>query len=114
MKIIIEKFPEITIINLNGEFYVANVVKFEDVWNTQVKNKPEVIAINCKELTYIDSSAIGTLVKCLNNAIHNNIKLQFFDMNASIMNIFKTAKLDKFFTITTREKLDQDFRNIFI
>jgi len=69
----------------------------------------KVIAINCKELEYIDSSAIGTLVKFLNNATSKGIKLQFFDLNPSIQNIFKTARLDNFFTITTRENLEKDF-----
>jgi anti-sigma B factor antagonist len=110
MDIKLEELPNLTIINVKGEFHVGNVAVFEDIWHTQVEKKPKVIAINCKELEYIDSSAIGTLVKFLNNATSKGIKLQFFDLNPSIQNIFKTARLDNFFTITTRENLDKDFQ----
>jgi anti-sigma B factor antagonist len=109
MEIKLEELNNVTIINVKGEFHVGNVGKFEEVWHAQVEKKPKSIAINCKELEYIDSSAIGTLVKFLNNAMSKGIKLQFFDLNPSIQNIFKTARLDNFFTITTREKLEKEF-----
>jgi len=109
MEIIIEELLNVTIINLKGEFFVGNVGKFDEEWRAQVEKKPKAIAINCKELVYIDSSAIGTLVKFLNSAMNHGITLQFFDLNPSIQNIFKTTRLDKFFTITTREKLEKDF-----
>jgi anti-anti-sigma factor len=110
MEIRLEESSNITIINIKGEFHVGNVAKFEEVWHAQVEKKPKAIAINCQDLEYIDSSAIGTLVKFLNNAMSKGIKLQFFDLNPSIQNIFKTARLDNFFTITTREKLEQEFK----
>jgi len=109
MDIKLEEMQNVTIINVKGEFHVGNVGKFEEVWHSQVEKKPKAIAINCKELEYIDSSAIGTLVKFLNNAMSKGIKLQFFDLNPSIQNIFKTARLDNFFTITTRDKLEKEF-----
>ena len=109
MEIKLEEMPSITIINVKGEFHVGNVGKFEEVWHSQVEKKPKAIVINCQELEYIDSSAIGTLVKFLNNAMSKGIKLQFFDLNPSIQNIFKTARLDNFFTITTREKIEKEF-----
>ena len=109
MEIIIEELLNVTVIILKGEFYVENVTKFDDLWHTLIEKRPRAIAINCKELVYIDSSAIGTLVKFLNTAMTHDISLQFFDLNSSIQNIFKTTRLDKFFTITTREKLEKDF-----
>lgn len=109
MDIIIEELLNVTIINVKGEFFVGNVGKFDEVWHRQIEKKPKAIAINCKELVYIDSSAIGTLVKFLNSAINHDINLQFFDLNPSIHNIFKTTRLDKFFKITTRDEIEKDF-----
>jgi anti-anti-sigma factor len=60
-------------------------------------------------LEYIDSSAIGTLVKFLNNAMNKQIKLIFFDLNKAIQNIFKTARLDNFFTIMSKEEIDEHY-----
>jgi len=109
MDITLEELNNITIINIKGEFQIGNVEKFVEIWDDQMKKKPKAIAINCKDLEYIDSSALGTLVKFLNSSRSKGIKLQFFDLNPSIQNIFKTTRLDNFFTFTTRKKLEKDF-----
>ena len=100
---------DIIIITISGEFYIENIQKVENTWNEQVMKSPGTIAIDCSELQYIDSSAIGTLVKFLNSAMNKDIKLVFFDLNSSIQQIFKTARLNNFFTITSREKFEQEF-----
>ncbi len=109
MDFTVEELPKVTIISIKGEFYVGNVARFEELWETQVEKNPNAIAFNCEELRYIDSSAIGTMVKFLNNAVSKGIILRFFGLNPSIQNIFVTARLDKFFTITTRENLEKEF-----
>jgi anti-sigma B factor antagonist len=109
MELNVEQKGKVTFVHIKGEFHIGNVNKFEEVWHSLIENKPEVIAMNCKELEYIDSSAIGTLVKFLNNAMSKKIKLVFYDLNTAIQNIFKTARLDNFFTITTKEKLEKDY-----
>ncbi len=109
MDFTIEELPNVTIISIKGEFYVGNVSMFEELWESQVKKNPNAIVFNCGDLRYIDSSAIGTLVKFLNNAMSKGITLQFYGLSPSIQNIFSTARLDKFFTLTTREKLEKDF-----
>ena len=109
MDLNVEEKKSTIIVHIKGEFHIGNVNKFEELWHKKKKKSPELIAIDCKELEYIDSSAIGTLVKFLNNTMSKKIKLVFFDLNNSIQNIFKTARLDNFFTITTREKLENDF-----
>jgi len=97
------------IISISGEFYIENIQKVENAWNEQVMKSPETIAINCGGLLYIDSSAIGTLVKFLNSAMNKNIKLVFFDLNPSIQQIFKTARLNNFFTITSKENFEREY-----
>jgi anti-sigma B factor antagonist len=104
-----QELDKLTIIQIEGEFHIGNVVKFEELWHTLIEKKPSVIALDCSKLDYIDSSAIGTLVKFLNNAMSKKIKLVFFDLNKPIQNIFKTARLDNFFTITTREQIKRDY-----
>ncbi len=110
IEIKIEDHPQnVVIINIAGEFYIENIQKVEGIWQEQVKKRPSVIGVNCADLLYIDSSAIGTLVKFLNNAMNKNIKLVFFDLNASIGQIFKTARLNNFFTITTKDLFNKEY-----
>jgi anti-anti-sigma regulatory factor len=49
-------------------------------------------------------------VKFLHNSMAHNIKLIFFDLNESISRIFNKAKLNKIFTILSRE----DFEKLYI
>ncbi|MFW6366905.1 MAG: STAS domain-containing protein [Spirochaetota bacterium] len=109
MELSVEERDTITIIKVTGEFHIGNVNKFEELWHSLIDKKPTVVAIDCSELEYIDSSAIGTLVKFLNNAMNKKIKLIFFDLNKAIQNIFKTARLDNFFIITTRDALEKEY-----
>jgi anti-sigma B factor antagonist len=105
----VEEKGSILIIHVKGDFHIGNVKTFEELWHSEIEKKPKAIAIECSELNYIDSSAIGTLVKFLNNAMSKKIKLVFYDLSEAIQNIFKTARLDNFFTITTKDKLDEEF-----
>ncbi len=109
MNLSVEELEKVTIIVVEGEFHIGNVNKFEELWHSLINKKPAVIAVDCSKLEYIDSSAIGTLVKFLNNAMSKKIKLVFFDLNSAIQNIFKTARLDNFFTITTRAQLEKEY-----
>lgn len=109
MELSVEELDKVTIVKVTGEFHIGNVNKFEELWHSLIEKKPSVVAIDCSDLEYIDSSAIGTLVKFLNNAMSKKIKLVFFDLNKAIQNIFKTARLDNFFTITSRSQIQKDY-----
>jgi len=105
MEIVINKNEKIFIISISGEFHVGNVVKFKSKWNTIVEDKPEIIAINCSGIAYIDSTALGTLIHFLKFLTTKDIDLVLIDLSFAVEAIFKTTKIDKFFTITTKEKL---------
>jgi len=98
------------IIRIKGEFFLGYVRQVEETWNQLAAGSPEIIAIDCREMTFVDSSAIGTFVKFLHNSMALNFKLIFFDLNESIIRIFSKAKLNKIFTILSRE----DFNSIYL
>lgn len=110
MNIQIEEFGSLIVISIIGEFFSEHIQEVNDVWRQQVAKKPKIIAINCKELNYIDSSAIGALVKFLNSAQDKKIKLIFYDLSMIIKQIFDTAGLDSFFTIITRSEFESKYR----
>jgi anti-sigma B factor antagonist len=95
------------IIRIKGEFFLGYVRQVEEAWNQLAAASPEVIAIDCKDMTFVDSSAIGTFVKFLHNSMAHNFKLVFYDLNDSIARIFGKAKLNKIFTILSREDFDK-------
>lgn len=65
----------------------------------------KIIAMDLSGVKYVDSSGIGTLIKAMNMAKNAGAEFILFDINPAILNIFKLAYLDKFFTILSRNEL---------
>ncbi|MCX7678490.1 MAG: STAS domain-containing protein [Spirochaetes bacterium] len=105
----VEKKNSICIFHIKGEFFIDSIHKVEKIWEEEISKNPKIIAIDCSELSFIDSSAIGTLVKFLNAAMSKNIRLVFYDLSDSIKQIFETARLYNFFTITSKENFEKEY-----
>lgn len=109
VQVSVEKKNNISIFHIKGEFFIDSINKVEKIWEEEISKEPSIIAIDCSELLFIDSSAIGTLVKFLNAAMNKKIKLVFYDLSPSIKQIFETARLYNFFPITTKEKFEREY-----
>ncbi len=105
----VNQVKDVVIIDLIGEFDLDSINRVEEQWQQVIEKQPKVIGINCQKLQFIDSSAIGTLVKFLNSAMSKGIELVFYDLNKQISDIFKTARLDNFFTVTTKEEFEKKY-----
>ena len=102
--------PSISVIHLKGDFNLENRKLVEREWSEHLGKNPLAIAFNCKELHYIDSSAIGTLVQFLTMAMNRDVKMVLCDVSESIYEIFKLACLNKFFTITSMDEIMEKYR----
>jgi anti-anti-sigma factor len=106
-----EQFGDIVVIHLNGTFNIDNVTKIETIVMDQFTREPQLIAINCKGLESMDSSAIGSIVKLLHSAKTRGIMLLFYDLNPLLQKLFVTAKLNRYFNITTRSDFEKRYVN---
>jgi anti-anti-sigma factor len=109
LQVSIEDRQRIIILHLEGDFFIDKLNEIEKIWHEQVSKKPRVIALDCSGIDHIDSSAISTLVKFLNEAMNRSIRLIFYDLNPSVQKLFEIARLQRFFTITTRDKFESKF-----
>ncbi|HOO71889.1 MAG TPA: STAS domain-containing protein [Spirochaetota bacterium] len=107
--IAVDDHGELIVISIKGEFYIESIQYAESVWEEQVVKHPRVIGINCQNIKFIDSSAIGILVKFLNNAMAMNIELVFFDLSNTLINVFKTARLGNFFKVMEKEDFEKEY-----
>jgi anti-sigma B factor antagonist len=105
MKIQSKITDSVLIITLSGKFNIEEVAKFEEAIAMDLTKKLKAIAVNFTEIEYIDSSALGSLIKLMNKAKNINIDFILFDMTQPILSIFRLAYLDKFFLITTSSEL---------
>lgn len=97
------------IVAASGEWNLGNIKEMEVVFTAILNKKPAMIAINCKNLMGVDSTAIASLVKILRKTKEMNTKLIFFDLSANIHHTFELMTLNKFFTIMTKDRFDEEF-----
>jgi hypothetical protein len=58
----------ISIISIRGRYELSSVNYIENIFKEQLYTDCTVIAFNLKDLHYIDSSGIGSLIRCENLA----------------------------------------------
>jgi anti-anti-sigma factor len=96
------------IVSARGEWNLGNIKEMEQTFSQILDKKPGMIVINCSELTGVDSTAIASLVKILRKTKEINIKLIFVDLSPNIQHTFELMTLNKFFTIMTKERFEQE------
>ncbi len=110
MRIDIDRTKELINIKLVGEYDIQEVHFFNSLFIDELNKKPSNIALNLGELKYIDSSAIGSLIRCMNMAAKDDINFICYNLNEKIKEIFKLAKLERYFQILS----DEEFKKRFI
>ncbi|MET3617766.1 anti-sigma B factor antagonist [Peptoniphilus olsenii] len=82
-----------------GELDVYNTGAFKEkalkAYNEDKKN----ILFDCKDLKYLDSTGLGSLMFILKNIKENGHKIVIENLNSSIMKLFKITQLDEVFEI---------------
>lgn len=109
LSFVIEDRDGIVTITIKGELHHEKISELEHVWNDQLRKPAAVIAINCADLGFIDSPAIGALVKFFNEAMKMRKKLVFYDLSPNIRQLFSTARLERLFVITTRQEFEDQY-----
>ncbi|MDA3899446.1 MAG: STAS domain-containing protein [Spirochaetes bacterium] len=109
MKITIDTKKEIATIILNGKFNIDHIDVFDDNLHAIIGQNPKAVAINLHDVEYIDSSALGSLIKGLNLCKKLNISFYLCDLKENINLVFKLSYLDKFFNIVATKDIPSKF-----
>ncbi|MCZ8238998.1 MAG: STAS domain-containing protein [Leptospiraceae bacterium] len=109
MELKLNQVGKIKIIEISGKYDIESTEEFEKIFNQQLDSKPQIVAIDMTKLDYIDSSGIGSLIKCLNSLKNKNGKMILVGIKPMIMNVFKLAKLDMFFEIISKVDFDTKY-----
>ncbi|MBN2402789.1 MAG: STAS domain-containing protein [Spirochaetes bacterium] len=112
MKIDISRSTNIVNIKLIGKYDIEELLFFSTLFTDEISKKPHVIALNLSELTYIDSSGIGSLIRYMNMASKEKISFICYDLNKNIENTFKISKLDQFLPILSSDDFQKKYFGI--
>ncbi len=103
MEFKVTTYGSIRVIHLSGDFFLYAAPTIDESWEKMLETEPSVIAFDCKDLTFIDSAAIGTLVKFVSTSGKKDINVEFINVKEDVMKIFAACRLDTIFKITTRQ-----------
>lgn len=99
----------IIVCRLEGKFDIEQTERFENFINEIIAEKPQHLGLDLNGVEYIDSSAIGSVIKLLNLVKNHGGEMLLFGMKPLILNVFKLAKLDNFFKILSNEEMKKKF-----
>lgn len=99
------KNDNIYIVKLSGEVDLYNANKIKDNISTHLKNSTaKNIIINLDEVTYIDSTGIGTLISIRQIISGARGELRLIHVTNSVKKIFELTKLNMLFKILDDEE----------
>ncbi len=99
MKIEITEHKGVKVFGLSGDVDMYSSPQFRKELLSMVGKKPAMLLIDFKEVSYIDSSGIATLVEGLRGMMSHGGKMKLLGIPDRIVEIFSFSKLDKVFDI---------------
>ena len=94
---------------VQGSFTLDNLDQVEEALNEALEKGPSILALDCSAMDYLDSSAIGSLVKFFNKTVNRKIRMILLDLNEEVLRVLKLIRLEKFFVIKTRTEFEREF-----
>ncbi len=94
-----------TILDISGDIDLANSPAMRKVLLGEIKEKhtPKVL-LNLKNVRYIDSSGIASLVEGLKAARDNGARLILYGLSPSVREVLELSRLQKIFEIYETEE----------
>ncbi len=100
----IRRLPEATIVDACGEVDLRYQPEFLKALQEVCNERPPVLVIHLGEVTYMDSSGVGTLVKVAQMVKAYAGRLALVAPTDRVRSIFEITTLDKYFTILATEE----------
>lgn len=105
----VEEINKVVIVSMTGELSPGDVEKFEDTFKQYYNSKLDVIALNLKNVHYVDSFGLSRILKISRSFTENNTEFVLTNMNDNIHQIFRMATFDKIFKILSGEEFNRKY-----
>jgi len=92
-----------TIIDVTGDIDMRTSPGFRKTLLESLKNTPRLV-VNLREVRYVDSSGIASLVEVFKEARNRNKRLVLFGLNATVHDVLQLTRLAKIFEIRETEE----------
>jgi anti-sigma B factor antagonist len=92
-----------TIIDVTGDIDMVTSPNLRKALLESLKKTPRLV-VNMREVRYVDSSGIASLVEVLKEARNKKKRLVLFGLNATVHDVLQLTRLDKIFEIHKTEE----------
>ena len=100
--------PVVKIVEPSGILDGTKNEEFRENIKKVVDEKPEIILIDFKDISFMDSSGLGALVQSLKTVRAAGLKLYICSINEPIKILFELTSMDQVFEIfANREEFEQ-------
>lgn len=103
MKAVIRQQPGTTIVDVSGDIDMGTSPGLRKVLLDSLKATPRLI-LNLREVRYIDSSGIASLVEVLMRARNSQKLLVLFGLNKAVQDVLQLTRLATIFEIRETEE----------
>ncbi|GHV38812.1 hypothetical protein FACS189490_01350 [Clostridia bacterium] len=86
-------------VSVSGEIDLFNSAQLKESLIELIKKKQADINIDCAELLYLDSTALGSLVAVLKSVKEYDGEVSISNLKPALTRLFKITKLDNAFVI---------------
>jgi anti-sigma B factor antagonist len=105
MGIAVRKSGDTAIFDLQGRLALgAPVDEFRTAWTEALASGSKNIVVNLANVTMVDSSGIGTMIRCHSAVSAAGGKLRVVAANNTVRQAFKVTRLDKVFEFHDTEE----------
>lgn len=101
IRVEIENKNNKSVLHIRGKIDLSSARNLENSFKEAIEEKPEAIYLDLSETDYIDSSGIGSIIKCMNKSKKEGVAFGCCDPGDDVLSIFKIAKLDGYLNLTS-------------
>lgn len=104
MEITIERGRNYAVINVSGDIDLYTSPQLRQEMLRLANKKNMVLLVNFRNVSYMDSSGVATLVEALQLTKKNGGKLRLFHLAQPIKDLFELSRLDRVFEVYESEQ----------
>ncbi len=109
LQIDIEEKDKVAVISICGELSLHSIQGFEQAFKKYQASDFNVIALDLKNMPYIDSFGMSRMIKISRIFLAAGKDFILVNMNDNIHHIFKMSTFDRLFNIMTGEDFELEF-----
>ena len=109
MDIKVNKKDNYIVIGLSGSLDIYTSLELKNAVEEHIVDKATILVVNLEDVSYVDSSGIGTLIKTFNHIENLGGNFVIANLKPIIEKVFKVAGLTSYFKIIDDDELKSKY-----